>query len=117
MSIPIESRTAVEQAFAALPSVTLSRAPDSHPISRTTPLPFRLDQTAAPDPGLDGLRAAVVAFARDAHAAGTSSEQVLIQLKRMQVDAHDHSVASIDTRALRQDIVRWAIDGYYGSCS
>lgn len=113
MSVPAESRAAVERALAALPELTLAREPQTHPISRLTPLPFRLDQQAAPTPALDELRAAVVAFARDAHAAGTSSEQVLIQLKRMQIDAHDNSLASIGTRRLRNDIVRWAIDGYY----
>ena len=113
MSVPIDSRAAVEKALAALPDPSLFNAPESHSSARTTPPPFRIDQNAAPDPALEGLRAAVVAFARDARAAGTPSEQVLIQLKRMQMDAHDNSLASVDTRGLREDIVRWAIDGYY----
>ena len=115
MLVPPESRSAVEKALAAVLGSTLPRGPESHATSRLTPLPFRLDQKSAPNPALDDLRAAVMAFARDAHAAGMLSEQVLMQLKRLQMDAHDKSLLPIDTRGMRDDIVRWAIDGYYRS--
>jgi cytochrome c-type biogenesis protein CcmH/NrfG len=58
-------------------------------------------------------RTAVIAFARAERAAGASPERVVILLKKAAGDAYYRASGSLDTRRLREDIVRWGIDAYF----
>ncbi|HTI63791.1 MAG TPA: hypothetical protein VL524_09765 [Gemmatimonadaceae bacterium] len=68
----------------------------------------------------DRLRAMVVKHARLTRALGEPPEQAILEVKTLASAAVDDvraSVETVDTReaqALRDDLVRWTIDAYFG---
>jgi hypothetical protein len=72
---------------------------------------------AEPTRGDDDLRHAVLDYVRNAKAERRTPEMVIVSLKRAIIDAAAARISYRAANDLTDRVVRWFIDGYYGSDS